>query len=238
MNSNPTQVQAIASAWGLQLPPDAPARFDQYLAELLRWRARLNLTAAATPWEMAAEHFSESLIPLAAWRISEDSRVIDIGSGAGFPGVPMKIARPDLRIVLVEASRRRVAFLEHLRHVLGLEGLDIEWARAEDLGRRSGFREGFAVAVERAAAKFPAAAELCLPFVQRDGAAILLKGQGVIAEVRRAAPLLERMGGVIEHVRTWTIAASGRTTVAVVIRKSSATPEEYPRRGRRLGSHT
>ena len=229
-------VEASASAMGLRLPAGAIERFERYLTELLRWRERLNLTAAATATEIVTAHFTESLIPLAAWAIGEGSRAIDVGSGAGFPGVPLKIARPDLRIVLLEASRRRAAFLEHLRSVLELDDLDVEWARAEDLGRRAGFREGFAVAVERAVAKIAASAELCLPLVQRDGAAILLKGPAVMREIGRVSPLFMRMGGALERAQPWEVGVSGRTTVAVVIRKVGDTPEEYPRRAARLGS--
>lgn len=235
MNPDLALVEASASAMGLRLPAGAIERFDRYLNELLRWRERLNLTAAATATEIVTVHFTESLIPLAVWSIGEGSRAIDVGSGAGFPGVPLKIARPDLRIVLLEASRSKAAFLEHLRSVLELDDLDIEWARAEDLGRRTGFREGFGVAVERAVAKIAASAELCLPLVQRDGVAILLKGPAVTGEIMRTAPLFTRMGGALECAQPWTVGVSGRTTVAVVIRKVGDTPDEYPRRGPRLG---
>jgi 16S rRNA (guanine527-N7)-methyltransferase len=229
------QVESSVSSLGLRLPAGAIERFDRYLSELLHWRARLNLTAAATATEIVTAHFTESLIPLATWPIGQGSRAIDVGSGAGFPGVPIKIVRPDLRVVLLEASRRRAAFLEHLRRVLELEGLDVAWARAEDLGRRKGFREGFALAVERAVAKIAASAELCLPLVQRDGVAILLKGPAVMREIERVSPLLTRIGGALERAQPWTVGASGRTTVAVVIRKIADTPDEYPRRGPRMG---
>lgn len=235
MNPDLALVEVSASAMGLRLPAGAIERFDRYLEELLRWKERLSLTAAATATEVVAVHFSESLIPLAVWSFGEGSRAIDVGSGAGFPGVPLKIVRPDLRVVLLEASRRRAAFLEHLRTVLELDDLEVVWARAEDLGRRTGLREGFAVAVERAVAKIAASAELCLPLVRRDGAAILLKGPAVMKEIGRVSPQLTRMGGAIERAQPWTVSVSGRTTVAVVIRKVGDTPDEYPRRAARLG---
>jgi 16S rRNA (guanine527-N7)-methyltransferase len=228
-------MEASASAVGLKLPGGAIERFDRYLAELLHWRERLNLTAAATATEIVTAHFSESLIPLAAWSVGEGSRTIDVGSGAGFPGIPMKIVRPDLRVVLLEASRRRAAFLEHVRTVLELDDLDVIWSRAEDLGRRAGFREEFAVAVERAVAKIAASAELCLPLVQRDGVAILLKGPAVLREIGRASPLFEQLGGTLAYAQPWTVGTARRTTVAVVIRKVGDTPEGYPRRAARLG---
>lgn len=236
MNTALAQMEASASAVGLRLPVGAIERFDRYLTELLHWRERLNLTAAGTATEIVTAHFSDSLIPLAAWAFTEGCRTIDVGSGAGFPGIPMKIVRPDLRVVLLEASRRRAAFLEHVRTVLEMDDLDVVWARAEDLGRQAGFREGFAVAVERAVAKIAASAELCLPLVRRDGVAILLKGPAVMKEIGRASPLFDQLGGTLERAQPWTLGLAGRTTVAVVIRKVGDTPDAYPRRAARLGS--
>ncbi len=235
MNPELAWLEASASRLGLRLPSGAIERFQRYLDELLRWRERLNLTASATDAEIVRAHFTTSLIPLAAWPITEASSVIDVGSGAGFPGVPMKIARPDLRMVLVEASRRKVAFLEHVARALDLHDLEVAWARAEDLGRVEGFRETFSVAVERAVAKVAVSAELCLPLVRQGGVAILLKGPTVTSDAPRIAQLVLSLGGVIERAQPWTTDPSGRTTVAVVIRKTAPTPDGYPRRGLRLG---
>ncbi len=164
-----------------------------------------------------------------------EARVIDVGTGAGLPGVVVRIVRPDLRVVLLESSRRKVAFLEHLQHTLGLDDLLIEWGRAEDLAHRAGMREAFDVAVTRATARLAVAAELCLPFVLVSGAAICLKGPKVHEEVDEARGLIAELGARVESCELRILPETELRRAAVVLRKERSTPERFPRPAKGLG---
>lgn len=222
-------IEAGSRELGLNLTPEALDQFDRYLAEILRWRTRVNLVAASDPLEIVTRHFVDSLLPLAVWEPPEGARLVDVGAGAGFPGMPLKIVRPDLAVVLVEAGRRRVAFLEHLSGVLGLDDVRIVWARAESLARTSGFRDGFDVASERATAPLASSAELCLPLVRVGGVAVLLKGPAAIGALRQADVLLTQLGARIERIDERDLPGSGARRVTLILRKERSTPDTFPR---------
>jgi 16S rRNA (guanine527-N7)-methyltransferase len=229
------QLEEGVAALGLEASPVVLERFDRYLQELLAWKGKLNLTAAASAAAIIGLHFLDSLLPLTVWEFPRDSRVADVGSGAGFPGIPLKFMRPDLQLTLVEASRRRVAFLEHLRSACDLGDVEILWARAEALAQRPEYRDTFGVVVERATARIGAALELCLPFVAVGGAAILLKGPGVIGEREVAAAVASRLGGQVESCEVRALPTTDRRRVALVVRKVRPASEGFPRRPAQIG---
>lgn len=235
MNQALALLEAGASKLGVHLPPTALDRFDRYLQQFVVWQERLNLIGTADPFEIVSLHFIDALLPLSILNVPPESRIVDVGSGAGLPGIPMWIARPDLKLTLIEASRRRVAFIEHLRTVLAGEVIEIVWSRAEDVARRARFREAFAVAVERAAARVRAAAELCLPFVEVGGATMLLKGPAALDELSKAAPLVAILGGAVESSRLHALPGTEHHRAAIVLRKVGPTPNAFPRRGKKLG---
>lgn len=177
----------------------------------------------------------DSLVLLGVIGFPDSCDVVDVGSGAGFPGVPIKIARCDLRVTLIEASRRRVAFLEHVRNTLALNDLRIEWGRAEILAHQQGFREAFTMAVERAVARLAVSVELCLPLLRVGGQAVLLKGLTVFGEVRSAEPLIDVLGGSVERLTRRVLPHSEHESVVLVLRKQNPTPAGYPRAAKRLG---
>ncbi|MBM3470466.1 MAG: 16S rRNA (guanine(527)-N(7))-methyltransferase RsmG [Armatimonadetes bacterium] len=236
MTTRLARLQSGTTLLGIALAPAALDRFERFLQQLLSWKGRLNLTAATSADELEGLHLLDSLLPLKACVVPPGCRVVDVGSGAGFPGVPMKIVRPDLRIVLVEASRRRVAFLEHLRVALDLPDVEIRWARAEALGREQGFREAFGLAVSRATAHLGATCELTLPLVEPGGAAVLLRGPKVAEEASAASRLVGALGGEVESCSLGTLPTTNRLRAALVLRKQRPTPPEFPRSGRRLGA--
>lgn len=228
-------LQTASATMGVELAGSASEQLAQYVAEIVRWRTQINLTATGNPEEIVRRHLIDSLLPLAAVPISDGQSVIDVGTGAGFPGIPMKIARPDLYVTLLEASRKKVAFLEHVRDALGLARVEIVWGRAEEWAYRAGFREAFDLAVERAAARVAAAAELCLPFVRVGGCALLLKGPRALDELPGAARLVADLGAAVEASDLRTMPVTGYRRVAVVLRKTQATPGAFPRRAVRIG---
>jgi len=176
----------------------------------------------------------DSLSCLSGDRIKTGARVIDIGSGAGFPGVPLKIVRSDLAMTLLEAANRRVAFLEILLQELALKAMVLH-GRAEVLGHSADHREVYDAVVSRATAPAPKLVELVLPFVMVGGVALLPKGAGAVHEMARAAELTEALGGRVEAIDEVQLPRFAGRRYLVVVRKVAPTPTGFPRRPTALG---
>jgi 16S rRNA (guanine527-N7)-methyltransferase len=220
----------LADDVGLSLDAGALGRFAAYRDLLLRWNDRFNLTAIAEPDEVDRRLILDALLMLpaidAATAGIATPRRIDVGSGAGFPGLALKIARPNLVVTLVEATGKKVWFLRACVEELGLERVEARHARAEDLGHDPAYRGRFDLATARAVATLPALLELCMPFLRSGGRAFFPKGLNIAAELeagRRAAPLVgARLAGA-------ELLPGGRTTL-VVAEKVAPTPARLPRR--------
>ncbi len=198
--------------------------FSRYYDMLVDWNERMNLTAITDPFEVAAKHFADSLLP--EKMIPFGSDCIDIGTGAGFPGIPLKIARPDIRITLLDSLNKRIMFLKAVTDELGLEAVLIH-ARAEDGARRPELRERFDAAVSRAVASAGVIAELTLPYLRVGGISILYKGPMVHEELKssdRAFKLLFADADVFNKKTDW-----GERNI-VVLTKQKQTPPIYPRK--------
>lgn len=213
---------------GIALSPDQLDKFRLYYLELIRWNSTMNLTTV-TGWEEVVEtHFLDSLW-LASALPSETRKArnfIDIGAGAGFPGIPLKIAFPGLSGLLVDATARKVEFLRNLAAILELPDTETLHGRAETIAHCKGIREGFDLVFARAVAAMPTLAELTLPFCRVGGVAALHKTQTAADEIEAAHRAIETMGGVIRDVES----AGGDNKILVVIDKVRGTPAEYPRR--------
>lgn len=235
MDAASEQLQVAARNLGVALSGRAVEDLQRYAKELLLWRTRLNLTGAATTVDLVNPHFLDALLFLGTVKIPQAAAIVDIGTGAGFPGVPLLIVRPDIRMVLVEATQKKVAFLEHVQTVLGLDEIRIEWGRAETLAHRRDLREAFDIAVTRATARLAAAAELCLPFVKIRGAAVCLKGPRAAVELDSAIGLIEMLGARVESTAQQRLPTTQLMRTIVVMRKERATPTDYPRAAGALG---
>jgi len=219
-----------ARSLGIRLDGDQVALLERF-SGLVRTANRLvNLTAITGEAEVAVKHFVDSLAGLVTGRFAAGARVIDVGAGAGFPGLPLKVARPDLWLSLLEADGRRVAFLREAVRQLGLEQVTVVHARAEDAGRQPAHREAYDVAVARALAELPVLAEYCLPLVRPGGNLVAWKGPGAEHEVARAAGALERLGGRVAEVRRLSLPRAMGSRALVVVDKVAPTPAAYPRR--------
>lgn len=210
--------------------PASSEHLDQlvrYLHLLARWRTRARLTAIADPRAAARLHIADALLCLRA-DLPAGASLLDVGSGAGLPGIPLLIARPDLRVTLLEAESRKAAFLEIAAQELEL-ALRVVCARAEEAGHDPGLREQFGIVAARAVAPLPVLSELTLPFARAGGMCVLLKGPSVHAELRRAAAASRIVGGGKPQTIE-AILAGGERRVVVVIRKERPTPAEFPRR--------
>lgn len=213
--------------FGVALTPEQLAAFQVFSRDLTTANERVNLTAITDPDAIALKHFldSLSLSPL----VRNAQTLIDIGSGAGFPGIPLKIALPDLRVMLVETTGKKVAFLKQIIATLNLRDITAIQSRAEDLGRDPQYREQFDVASARAVADLAILSEYALPFVRVGGIFIAQKGVSVDEEVRRAEPALKVLGGRVREIVPVHLPELEPRHL-LVIEKISATPKEFPRR--------
>ncbi len=219
-----------ARAFGLALSADQVAQFDRYLRALLDWNRRVNLTAITEPRAVVIRHFLDSLSCLLAFPAGEGLAVIDVGTGAGFPGLPLKIARPDLRLTLLEATAKKVRFLEHVVQALGMSSVVVIWGRAETLAHDPAHRERYDCVVARALAELAALAELCLPFARLGGRVIAPKKGAVAAEIARARTAISLLGGRLWEPVPVTLPEEPERRFLVVIEKVQPTPPRFPRR--------
>ncbi len=222
---------SLAQRWlHWRLTPPQQAAFDRYLAELLTWNQRFNLTAIREPDQIVVKHFLDSLSVLTVTGCLDGRRVIDVGTGAGFPGLALKIACLDMRLTLVESVGKKADFCRHMVEVLGLEGVEVIAARAEEVGQQPAHREAYDWAVARAVARLPILAEYLLPLVRVGGAMLAQKGETGPAEVQDARRALALLGGELERVQPLTLPGITETRYLILVRKRAATPAGYPRR--------
>ncbi len=224
---------ASAALLHLQLTPAQLAAFQIYADELADWNARFNLTAISDPEAVQVKHFLDSLtclLALQAAPLPAGASLIDVGAGAGFPGLPLKIACPDVRLTLVEATGKKVKFLEHLIARLGLAGVTALKARAEEVGSDPAHREQYDWALARAVAELPALAEYLLPLVRVGGRCLAQKGAGAAAEAESAGRALGLLGGRLDRIIPIELPGVAEPRHLVVMEKIAPTPAKYPRR--------
>ena len=224
-----------AQALGLSLTLEQQALFQRYHEELVAWNEKFNLTAITDYEQVQIRHFLDSLSCLLADEArlalnQPNSRAIDVGSGAGFPGIPLKIVCPGLRLTLLEATGKKVAFLEHLIQALGLPRTSAIKARAEELAREPAHRGRYDLALARAVADLPVVVEYALPFCRLGGWLVAQKGEAGPAEAWRAESSIHLLGGELRRVLPVELAGLPEDRSLVVIEKVSPTPEAYPRR--------
>lgn len=212
-----------------QIPPAAPAQLERFGRLLLEKNQVMNLTAITDPKDVATLH----MLDCAALLSCGDFRgktLIDVGTGAGFPGVPLKILEPTLTVTLLDALGKRVDWLNETCHALGLEGIAAVHGRAEEAGREARLRERFDFASARAVAELRVLCELCLPFVRPGGFFLAMKGTDCQQELDRALPVIQTLGGAVEGWRDCPIPHTGVTHRVILVKKTAPTPFQYPRR--------
>jgi len=221
-----------AEALGLALPVSAADAFETYYSLLEKEGRKNNLTAIRGEADVANLHFLDSIALLKAARFA-GARVIDVGSGAGFPGVPIKISEPSAELTLLDSAAKRVAFLLKLCGELGLEAACIQ-ARSEVAAHYPDMRERFDVAVSRAVARLNVLCELCLPFVRVGGVFISMKGADPADELAEASGAMEVLGAQFQEFFEYTIPGTDVTHCAILLKKTTETPGKYPRRFARI----
>jgi len=223
-------VQDLRSLVGIQLTMRQLAAFKKYEEVLLEWNKNVNLTAIRDGEGIRNKHFLDSLTCMLAWRDRPPERLIDIGTGAGFPGIPLKIIMPRLQLTLVESVGKKLEFCRHMVEVLGLENVTCLQARAEELGLAREHREKYDWAVARAVANLPVLAEYLLPLVRVGGGMLAQKGETGPAEAHKADRAIHVLGGRIKQLIPVLLPGVTEERFLVVVDKVSATPPGYPRR--------
>jgi 16S rRNA (guanine527-N7)-methyltransferase len=215
---------------GLELSPDAQHAFSVYADELLEWNQNVNLTAITAPEAIEMRHFLDSLSVLLGVAFPPGARVMDVGTGAGFPGLPLRLISPKIELTLLEATAKKTHFLEHIVTQLKLNNVQILNARAEEAGHHPHRREQSDIVLARAVAQMPTLSEYLLPFCKIGGRCVALKGETASAEVQQAETALRILGGHVEKLIPVELPQVAETHYLVVIEKIAATPPQYPRR--------
>lgn len=227
-----TELITLAKQYEIELTPPMAEQFATYQRLLLCWNERMNLTAITQPREVLEKHFLDSLIPLAAWGLLPGARVIDVGTGAGFPGIPMKIARPDIELTLLDSQLKRTEFLRELSRELGQENRIIH-GRAEEAAHDPALRESFCAATARAVAALPVLCELCLGFLRPGGVFFAMKGPDSVKEAESAREAAAILGGGEIKSCAYALPSFGERIIYLV-EKASQTPAKYPRKHKQM----
>lgn len=219
-----------AKEYGMSLNEQQLDGFCKYYELLIDWNERVNLTAITAPEEVAVKHMIDSLSCYNEEFFPAGSQIIDVGTGAGFPGVPLKILREDLELTLLDSLNKRLNFLQAVTDALNLSKTHLVHARAEDAGQRNILREKYQVALSRAVARLNILCELCMPLVAVGGHFIALKGAQFEQEIIEARSALEILGGKIVKVTPVKLPFLEDTRAVIYIKKVFETPKVYPRR--------
>jgi 16S rRNA (guanine527-N7)-methyltransferase len=201
-----------------------------YEKELLEWNQKFNLTAIRDVESIRTKHFLDSFSCGLAWKANPPNRLIDVGTGAGFPGLPLKILYPNMKLTLVESVGKKAMFCQHIVGVLGLENVDVVKSRAEDLGQDPKYRECYDWAIARAVAKLNVLSEYLIPLVKIGGRMIAQKGESGPAEAQSAEGAMKLLGGKLEQLIPVHLPGVADDRYLVVVNKVAATPPKYPRK--------
>jgi len=227
------KIYEITNYLGIELSAKQQEQFLVYRRELIEWNKKFNLTAITSPEEIEQKHFADSLTGLLALddrRLKQHLEIADIGTGAGFPGLPIKIVLPHIHLTLIDSTAKKALFVNHVISRLGIEGAEFVTGRAEDIARNRSYRERFDVVLSRAVARLNTLAELCLPLCKTGGQLIAYKKGDQNQELAAGAVAIRSMGGEAVSVLPVSIAGLADGRYLVSVQKARVTPETYPRR--------
>lgn len=212
----------------IELKKEQTEKFYKYMNLLLEWNEKINLTAITEPEEVILKHFVDSLT--ISKYIEKDSKLVDMGTGAGFPGIPLKILRDDIEITLADSLNKRINFLNEVIKELNLKNIQTVHTRAEEFGKNKKYRESFDIATSRAVANLSTLSEYLIPLVKPSGKTICMKGSEIKEEVEMAKKAIEILGGKIEQEESFNLPNSDMKRNVIIIKKVKNTPAKYPRK--------
>lgn len=221
------KLKEYALSFGVQLDDTALERFDIYGKLLAEWNEKINLTAITDPEGIALKHFADSLSVLRYCEIPEEARIIDVGTGAGFPGLALLISRPDIKLTLLDSTKKKLGVIEDILKNIGLEA-EILHSRAEEAGQSKLYREKFDIATARAVANLRELSEYCLPFVKLGGRFVSMKAAKAGEEIYEAKKAITFLGGKTESIHKFDLFEAGERNI-IIIKKISPTIAKYPR---------
>lgn len=229
---NPEQFKTALAQQGLELSDKQLQQFADYYRILTAANKEVNLTRITAQADVYLKHFYDSLTPLLTFKeLFEGKKTLcDVGSGAGFPGIVLKIACPQLEVTIVDSLNKRLKFLASLCEQLGIAGVHLVHGRAEDAGHEADLREQFDIVTARAVANMATLSEYCLPFVKLHGTFLAMKGPAAQAELKKAHSALSKLGGVCTDVQELTLPDSDEDRTLILIKKNQKTPRKYARK--------
>lgn len=218
----------------IEITPEQIKQFEEYSQLLKEWNEKINLTAITDDDGIAVKHFLDSVLPLSAVDFGVSAKIADVGTGAGFPGIPLKILRPDLELTLIDSLNKRINFLNTVTEELGLSDTRCIHARAEELSRNKVYRESFDIVVSRAVANMTVLCEYCLPYVKVGGMFAALKARDADEEITAAKAMIGNLGGKIENTYSVALPETDIVRTIAVIRKIKPTPSAFPRTAKKI----
>lgn len=222
------EIMGYVEELGIKLSKEQAEMFFNYMNLLLEWNEKINLTAITEEKEVIVKHFVDSLT--IAKYIPEGASLVDVGTGAGFPGIPLKIIREDLKITLLDSLQKRINFLDVVIKELNLENIETIHARVEEFGKNSKYRESFEVATSRAVANLSTLTEYLLPLVKVGGIAICMKGSSIEEELETSKKAINVLGGKVSNVFEFDLPKTDIKRNLVIVDKINKTPSKYPRK--------
>lgn len=226
-------VLSAVKDYKIELSEEQLDQLQKYFELLVSWNEKINLTAITEPNEVAVKHFADSLSVFNYVDFQKGASVIDVGTGAGFPGLVLKIARPDIKLTLLDSLNKRLKFLDEVLNTLGLEA-ELVHARAEEGGHNIDLRECYDFAVSRAVARLNVLCEYCLPYVRLSGKFIAFKGGEADEEIKSASKAIQALGGKKTDVLYFELPENSGSRTLVVIEKVQPTPDKYPRQNGKI----
>lgn len=223
-------LKSACGSFGIHLGALQIEQFKMLLEMLLDWNKHMSLTGITEPSRVVIEHFVDSLAPIAHGLLHSGMSIVDVGTGAGFPGLPIAIALPDALVALLDASRKKMAYLSAVKECIGLSNVELLLGRAEQLAHMPEHREAYDVAVARAFGRLDVVLECCMPFVKVGGQTIAYKGPNVFNELSFGEKAAVEFGGAVKNVIEFMLPTTDIKRTLVVVEKVKPTPSRYPRR--------